>query len=95
MLYGRRRKFTLMPLIALGGLALAVTIPVLSATTIHAAAPARYATVVVQPGDNIWSLAEQRAAKGADIQSVVDDIVAINHIGGAGIVPGQRLRIPE
>ena len=84
-----------MPLIALGGLALAVTIPVLSATTIHAAAPVHYATVVVQPGDNIWSLAEKRAAKGTDIQSVVDDIVAVNHIGGGGIVPGQRLRIPE
>ena len=95
MLYGRRRKFSLMPLIALAGLALAVTVPVLSATTIHAAAPVHYATVVVQPGDNVWSLAEQRAAKGADIQGVVDEIVTINHIGGAGLTPGQRIRVPE
>jgi hypothetical protein len=95
-MYGRhRRNFTLMPLIALGGLSLAITVPVLSAATIHAAAPVRYATVVVQPGDNVWSLAEQRAPKGTDIQSIVDDIVAINHIGGAGLTPGQHIRIPE
>jgi hypothetical protein len=84
-----------MPLIALGGLSLAVTVPVLSAATIHAAAPVRYATVIVAPGDNVWSLAEARAGKGADIQSIVDDIVAINHIGAAGLVPGQRISIPR
>jgi predicted Zn-dependent protease len=96
VIYGRRRtNFTLMPLIALGALSLAVTLPVFSAATIHAAAPVHYATVTVQPGDNIWSLAEQRATKGADIQSVVDDIVTVNHIGAAGLVPGQRIRIPQ
>jgi len=84
-----------MPLIALGALSLAVTVPVLSASTIHAAAPVRYAIVVVHPGDNVWSIAEQRAAKGADIQSVVDDIVAVNHIGATGLTPGQRIRIPQ
>lgn len=91
----RRKKFTLMPLIALGGLSLAVTVPVLSAVTIHAAAPVRYATVIVQPGDNVWSLAARRAATDADIQSVVDNILAVNHIGSAGLTPGQRIRIPE
>ncbi len=95
MIYGRRRKFTLMPLIALAGLSLSVTVPVLSAATIHAAAPVRYATVVVRPGDNVWSLAEQHVAPGVDIQSLVDDIVAVNHIGGAGLMPGQRIRVPE
>lgn len=84
-----------MPLIALGVLSLAVTVPVLSAATIHAAAPVRYATVIVRPGDNIWSLAEERAAAGADVQSVVDDIIATNHIGESGLTPGQRIRIPE
>jgi len=84
-----------MPLIALGGLSLAVTVPVLSAATIHAAAPVRYATVIVQPGDDIWTLAEQRTPSGTDIQSVVDDIIAINHIGTAGLMPGQRIRVPE
>ena len=48
-----QEQFTLMPLIALGGLTLAFTLPVISATTIHAAAPVRYATVMVRPGDEI------------------------------------------
>ncbi len=91
----RRKKFTLMPMIAVGGLSLAVTVPVLSAATIHAAAPVRYATVVVRPGDNVWSIAEQHAGKGGDIQNVVDEIVAVNHIGSEGIAPGQRIRIPQ
>jgi len=84
-----------MPLIALGALSLAVTVPVLSAATVHAAPPVRYATVVVRPGDSIWSLAEARTDQGADVQAVVDEIVAVNHIGPSGIMPGQRLRIPQ
>jgi predicted Zn-dependent protease len=84
-----------MPLIALGALSLAVTVPVLSAATIHAAAPVRYSTVVVTPGDTVWSLAEQRSSNSGDIQSVVDDIVAVNHIGNSGLMPGQRIRIPR
>ncbi len=95
MRYGRRQNFTLMPMIALGSLSLAFTVPVLSAATVHAASPVRYATVIVRPGDNVWSLAEQRVARGADVQSVVDDIVATNHISESGLTPGQRIRIPQ
>jgi predicted Zn-dependent protease len=84
-----------MPLIALGSLSLAVTVPVLSATTIHAAAPVRYATVVVQPGDNLWSLAAARTAKDADVQAIVDEIVAANRLASGGLQPGQRIRIPQ
>ncbi len=93
---GRRpRKFTLVPLIALGCLSLAVTVPVLSAATIHAAPPVRYSSVIVQPGDNVWSLAERTVPSGADVQSVVDNIVAVNHIDSTGLVPGQRIRVPR
>ena len=94
-MYGlRRKKFTLMPLIALATLSLAITVPALSAT-VHAAAPVRYATVMVQPGDNLWKLAEKRTTPGEDVQVVVDQIVAANHLGSAAIAPGQLLRIPE
>ncbi|GAC1541109.1 MAG: hypothetical protein NVS2B17_18110 [Candidatus Velthaea sp.] len=94
-MYGlRRKKFTLMPLIALGTLSLAVTVPALSAT-VHAAAPVRYATVMVQPGDNLWTLAAKRTKAGEDVQAVIDQIVAANHLGTASIVPGQHLRIPD
>ncbi len=89
------KNFTLMPLVALGVLSLAATLPVISAATIHAAPPQHYRTVVIAPGDNIWSLAAERAGKGADIQAVVDEIVAVNHIGSSGLTPGQRIRIPQ
>lgn len=95
MIGHRRKKFTLMPLIALGALSLAVAVPVLSTTTIHAAAPVRYSTVTVRPGDNIWSLAEARSSDGADIQDVVDNIIAVNHIGPGGLTPGQQIRVPR
>jgi len=91
----RRKKFTLMPLIALGALSLAVTVPALSAASVHAAAPVRYATVVVRPGDNLWTLAAKRTAAGGDVQAIVDEIVAANHLAGVALVPGQRLRIPD
>lgn len=91
----RRRKFTLMPLIALGTLSLAVTVPALSTATIRAAAPVHYANVTVQPGDNLWSLAEKRTNAGGDVQAVVDQIVAVNHLANATLVPGQHLRIPQ
>ncbi|HMC46234.1 MAG TPA: LysM peptidoglycan-binding domain-containing protein [Caballeronia sp.] len=95
-MYGtRRKKFTLVPLIALAALSLAVTVPALSASAVHAAAPVRYATVTVRPGDNIWSLAESRTATGGDVQAVVDQIVAANHLAGVSLVPGQHLRIPD
>ncbi|MFN2460706.1 MAG: LysM peptidoglycan-binding domain-containing protein [Candidatus Velthaea sp.] len=83
-----------MPLIALGSLSLAVSVPALSAT-IHAAAPVHYRTVTVQPGDNLWSLAEKSTPAGGDVQGVIDQIVAANHVAGAHIVPGERLRVPE
>jgi nucleoid-associated protein YgaU len=95
-MYGtRRKKFTLVPLIALAALSLAVTVPALSASTVHAAAPVHYATVTVRPGDNIWSLAEARTANGGNIQTVVDQIIAANHLAGVSLVPGQTLRIPD
>jgi Tfp pilus assembly protein FimV len=53
--------------------------------------PVARVSVVVQPGDTIWSLAA-RAAPGADPRPVVDAIVEAN--GGAQLVPGQRLELP-
>ena len=95
-MYGtRRKKFTLMPLIALAALSLAVTVPALSATTLHAGAVTRYATVTVKPGDSLWMLAEVRTAPGGDVQARIDQIVAANHLGSAALVPGQRIRVPE
>jgi LysM repeat protein len=93
-MYGtRKHKPTLMPLVALGALSLAVTLPALS-STVHAAPTVAYTTVTVRPGDSLWTLAERSTATG-DVQSTVDDIIAANHLAGANLAIGQHLRIPR
>jgi LysM repeat protein len=94
-MHAARKRFTLMPLIAIAGLSLVVTLPALSATQLHAAKPVTYTTVTVKSGDSLWDLADDRTARGGDVQSTVDAIVAVNHLTGAAIAPGQRLRIPQ
>lgn len=91
----RPKRFTLMPLIAIGALSLAVTLPALSATQLHAAKPVTYTTVTIRSGDNLWNLAADRTAKDGDVQALVDEIVAVNHLSGAPLQPGQHLRIPQ
>ncbi len=91
----RKPKFTLMPLIALATLSLAVTVPALSSNMLHAASPVTFSTVTVQAGDNLWKIAETRTASGGDVQAVVDQIIAANHLGSPALVPGQRLKLPD
>ena len=93
-MYGTpKRKPTLMPLVALGGLSLAVTLPALS-STVHAAPPVAYATVTVHRGDTLWSLAERRTPAAGDVQSTVDQIIATNHLAGAALTAGQNCASP-
>jgi LysM repeat protein len=91
----RKKHFTLMPLIAIAGLSLVVTLPALSATQLHAAKPVTYATVTVKSGDSLWAIASAKTAENGDVQAMVDEIVAVNHLDGASLNPGQRLRIPQ
>ncbi len=93
-MYRTKRRPTLMPLVALGGLSLAVAVPALS-STVHAAPPVSYATVTVHRGDTLWALAERTTPANGDVQSTVDTIVGANHLPGASLHVGQRLRIPR
>ena len=88
-----KKRLTLMPAIAVAGLALAVTVPALSSVQLHAAKPVSYTTVTVRSGDSLWRLAEDRTPNGGDVQATVDTIIAANHLTGAAIRPGQRLVI--
>ena len=90
----KRRRFTLMPLIALASLSAMVTVPALSTMHLYAATPQHYATVVVQPGQTLWAIAAAHTSNDADIQDSIDRISEINHLGAAAIQPGQRLRVP-
>jgi hypothetical protein len=51
------------------------------------------ATVVVQPGDTLWSLAEELAPQ-QDPRAVVDAIVAANGLDGVSVQAGQVLQLP-
>ena len=94
-MYGKRKnKPTLMPLVALGALSLAVTLPALS-STVHAAPTVAYTTGTVRPGDSLWTLAQRTTPPTGDVQSTVDDIMAANHLSGADLTIGQHLRIPR
>lgn len=90
----RRKRLTLMPVIALAALSLMVALPTLSGMRLYAATAQHYTTVTVHPGDTLWSIASAHAG-GGDIQDAIDRISAVNHLHGAGLQPGQRLRIPS
>jgi LysM repeat protein len=93
--YGKpKQKLTLMPLVALGALSLAVTLPALS-STVHAAPPVAYTTITVHPGQSLWALAESKTAPSGDVQATVDQIIATNHLPSATLHIGQKLRVPR
>ena len=91
----KRRRFTLMPLITLAALSAMVTVPALSAMHIYAATPRHYSTVVVRSGDTLWSIASARTPGSGDVLDTIDRITEVNHLAGAAIAPGQRLRVPQ
>lgn len=51
-------------------------------------------TVILAPGQTLWSLAT-RIAPHDDPRLVVADIEALNHLTGAPVQAGQRLIVPQ
>ncbi|SHN80772.1 LysM domain-containing protein [Geodermatophilus obscurus] len=51
-------------------------------------------SVVVQPGDTVWSIAGEVAGGGQDVRVVVDAIEELNDLEGSVVVPGQVLELP-
>lgn len=88
---GRRALATLvaLPVLALGAWG---ATQATSAIAGAEAPTAQFETVVVQPGQTLWEIAES-VAPGADVREVIADISSLNAIDGA-IVPGQELAIP-
>jgi nucleoid-associated protein YgaU len=50
-------------------------------------------SVVVQPGDTLWSIATSVQGDG-DVRAVIDEIQRLNHLDDADLVPGQVLQLP-
>jgi LysM repeat protein len=50
-------------------------------------------SVVVTPGETLWSVAD-RIAPHADPRLVVADIVSLNHLSSDSVEAGQQLTVP-
>jgi nucleoid-associated protein YgaU len=50
-------------------------------------------SVVVEPGDTVWSIAGEVAGNEQDVRVVVDAIEELNHLEGSVVVPGQVLQL--
>jgi hypothetical protein len=51
-------------------------------------------SVVVEPGDTLWSIAATVAGGGEDVRGVVAEIRELNGLPDASLVPGQILVLP-
>ena len=49
-------------------------------------------TYRVQPYDTLWSIAQSHY--GGDVRNAIWQIQQVNHLGGSGIAPGERLLLP-
>ena len=49
--------------------------------------------VVLAPGETLWSVAAL-VAGSSDVASVVDEIVAVNHLSSSSVAAGVRLLVP-
>ena len=65
-----------------------------SVATEHPGQPVPTRIVVVQPGQTLWSIAQQ-ASDGGDVRATVDRIQELNAMDSAAVTAGQRIRIPR
>lgn len=59
----------------------------------HGSAGSTFHYVTVSAGESLWQLA-RAVAPTADPRDVIADIVALNNLSSADVMPGQRLAIP-
>jgi LysM repeat protein len=72
-------------------LALAVSLSL--AVVAHGGTAPAYSTVVVQPGDTLWSIAAERYPSD-DVRARVQDIEVANQLSSPAIEVGETLRLP-
>jgi LysM repeat protein len=75
-------------------IALAAMVALLIAKPGRAADTSPLPTVVVQPGDTLWSIAGDHAP-ARDRFGTIEDIRRLNHLDGYRIRAGQRLVLPR
>ena len=96
----RRGRFVFIgvPLILLAALILTLSgflnAPAKAAESAAGLALTPTVTVTVQPGESLWAIAEAVAPE-RDPRDVVTDIIQLNNLEAARVVPGQALFIPS
>jgi LysM repeat protein len=83
----RRRRGVGRVLVAAGILLVA------TARLAYGSGPVASDTVVVAPGDSVWSIAAARFP--GDPRPHVQEILVANHLSSPTLTPGQTLRIPR
>lgn len=83
--------------------AVALTLFFVLATSVFSARHAAYAesvsnvtyeTIRVQPGDSLWSLAEEYPIEGLSTQETSDMIRNVNHLEHGSLATGAYLKVP-
>lgn len=83
--------------------AVALTLFFVLATSVFSARHAAYAesvsnvtyeTIRVQPGDSLWSLAEEYPIEGLSTQETSDMIRNVNHLEHGSLAAGAYLKVP-
>ena len=91
----RRKRITLMPAVAMAALSALIAVPELSSSRLYAAGPERFASVTVKAGDSLWAIADTYTPEGGNVQETIDQIMTANHLSGATVIPGEKLKIPR
>lgn len=89
----RRGRLTVLVLsVAMGFGALSVgEVATQAATSVEH--PPRLGHAVVQPGETLWQVAS-RADPAADPRAVVAELMTLNHLTSAEVIPGETLLLP-
>jgi LysM repeat protein len=87
--YRRRRAVALLVVVTLAFVALLAAVQLTRAST--SPRPISTQTVVVHPGDTLWSIAERLPHHG-DVRSLVDELEAVH--GPGPLQPGEQLAVP-
>ena len=83
--------------------AVALTLFFVLATSVFSARHAAYAesvsnvtyeTIRIQPGDSLWSLAEEYPIEGLSTQETSDMIRSVNHLEHGSLAAGAHLKVP-
>jgi LysM repeat protein len=87
---GRRvRPFGRLVVVLLLALAVSLSLAVVA----HGGTAPAYSTVVVQPGDTLWSIAAEHYPS-SDVRARVQDIEIANQLNSPVIEVGETLRLP-